>query len=283
MIKQHPYHVAFSFAGEERDYVKEVAGHLRSLGISVFYDSFEQVDLWGKNLYSHLDDIYRNKARYCVMFISKAYREKSWTNLERESAQTRAFEENQDYILPARFDDTEIPGIHPTIGYIDLRSVKPKQLADMIVQKLGLSEALKVRKSRAKIHTSGTQRKTKPTTRVLKPKERKPTDRPTKAGERTNLKISTTKTKTVNFNKEGISRLPNDQPVVYKILTEGGSNNFTGTARRGNVQAKIQEHLIAGSKYVPGSKVQIERFKSIDEAKEKASRIIARTKPKYNS
>lgn len=77
--------------------------------------------------------------------------------------------------------------------------------------------------------------------------------------------------------------MPNDQPVVYKILTEGGNNNFTGTAQRGSVQAKIREHLMGGKRYVPGSKVQVERFNSIDEAKVKASRIIARTKPKYNS
>ena len=35
-------------------------------------------------------------------------------------------------------------------------------------------------------------------------------------------------TKTVPFNKTGIGNLPDDKPVVYKIETEGGRNNYTG-------------------------------------------------------
>jgi hypothetical protein len=44
------YHVALSFAGEDREYVDQVAGHLRRLGVNVFYDKYEQVDLWSKDL-----------------------------------------------------------------------------------------------------------------------------------------------------------------------------------------------------------------------------------------
>ena len=39
--------------------------------------------------------------------------------------------------------------------------------------------------------------------------------------------------KTVDFNKTGIGKLPNNKPVVYKILTEGGGNNYTGIAKKG--------------------------------------------------
>lgn len=46
--------------------------------------------------------------------------------------------------------------------------------------------------------------------------------------------------KTVNFNKTGIEKLPNNKPVVYKILTESGGNNYTGIAQRGNGQ-KMKE------------------------------------------
>lgn len=130
------YDIAFSFAGEDRGYVERVAKTLVAAGMSVFYDNFETVDLWGKDLYTHLDDIYRNKARYCIMFISEAYRMKLWTNHERESAQARAFMENQEYILPARFDDTEIPGIRPTTGYVDLQGMLPEKLAELICQKV---------------------------------------------------------------------------------------------------------------------------------------------------
>jgi hypothetical protein len=130
------YDVALSFAGENREYVDKVANILHELGIKVFYDNFEQVNLWGKNLYTYLDDIYQHKSTFCVMFISRHYKEKLWTNHERESAQARAFIENQEYILPARFDDTVIPGVRPTTGYIELTSIKPDDLAYMIAKKL---------------------------------------------------------------------------------------------------------------------------------------------------
>lgn len=133
------FDVALSFAGEDRDYVEQVAESLDMKGVSYFYDKYEEAELWGKDLYTHLDEVYRHRARYCVMFISEAYGRKLWTNHERESAQARAFKENEEYILPARFDDTEIPGIRTTTGYIDLRGRSPKSFADLICQKVGRS------------------------------------------------------------------------------------------------------------------------------------------------
>ncbi len=67
------YHVALSFAGEDRKYVERVAAQLAAAGVSVFYDKFEEATLWGKNLYTHLRDVYENKASFTVMFISEHY------------------------------------------------------------------------------------------------------------------------------------------------------------------------------------------------------------------
>ena len=118
--KSPEYDVALSFAGEDRDYVLEVATYLKNNGIRVFYDQFETVGLWGRDLYSHLDTVYRKSARFCVMFISASYAEKVWTNHERRSAQARAMSENEEYLLPCRFDRTEIEGLAPTIGIVIL-------------------------------------------------------------------------------------------------------------------------------------------------------------------
>ena len=131
------YDVGLSFAGEQREYVEEVAGHLKSRGIPVFYDDYERETLWGKDLYAHLSEIYQHLCRYCIIFISADYAEKVWTNHERQNAQARAFREKQEYILPARFDDTRIPGLLDTVGYIDLSQTAPSQLCDMVESKLG--------------------------------------------------------------------------------------------------------------------------------------------------
>lgn len=131
------YHIALSFAGENREYVEEVANHLRSANVDVFYDMFEEEDLWGKDLYEHLTSIYRDQAMFTVMFVSEHYVTKLWGTLERKSAQARAFRESSEYILPATFDPSvEVPGMLETTGYIDLNKKTPAQLADLIVRKL---------------------------------------------------------------------------------------------------------------------------------------------------
>jgi len=93
--------------------------------------------LWGKHLNEKLDDIYRKKCRFCVMFISREYSEKMWTNFERRSAQARAIEDfGTEYLLPARFDNTEISGLNPSILYVDLHDRSPAQFATLILTKL---------------------------------------------------------------------------------------------------------------------------------------------------
>lgn len=136
------YDVCLSFAGEQREYVDQVAQALRAYGVRVFYDKFEAVNLWGKDLYQHLQEVYSHHARFCVVFISEAYAAKPWTRHELKSAQARAFAEDAEYLLPARFDDTEIPGIPGTVGYIDLRGMLPEVFASLIVRKLGRTTTL---------------------------------------------------------------------------------------------------------------------------------------------
>ena len=131
------YEVVLSFAGEDREYVEAVANYLKNNNVKVFYDKYEEVTLWGKDLSEHLDKVYRGSARYCVMFISKNYANKVWTSHERRSALAKAIEEKEEYILPVRFDDTEILGIRPTVGYVDLSKKTTEQLGKMILQKLG--------------------------------------------------------------------------------------------------------------------------------------------------
>jgi len=84
--------------------------------------------------------------------------------------------------------------------------------------------------------------------------------------------------KTVNFNSKGIDKLPKDKPVLYKIKTETGKVNYVGTAQRGQAQKRTSDHL--GK--IPGDKIQVEQFGSINDALKKESSVIKRTQPKYN-
>ena len=130
------YDVVLSFAGEDREHAKALANLLESGKYSYFYDENELAELWGKNLYDYLSSVYKDRARYCVMFLSQHYERKLWTNHERQIAQARAFQENREYILPVRLDDTEIPGIPPTVGYLDLRVMTIEEVYEALVMKL---------------------------------------------------------------------------------------------------------------------------------------------------
>ena len=88
--------------------------------------------------------------------------------------------------------------------------------------------------------------------------------------------------KVVRFNKEGIEKLPEDKPVVYKIVTKGGANNYTGVAKRGRVQDTLSRHLPDGPDPIPGSTIVIEQMDNVAVAREKETSMLKRLQPKYN-
>ncbi len=135
-MQNYEYDVAVSFAGEDREHAKKLAKLIRSGGYKVFYDEYEPAQLWGKDLYTHLFSVYKDKARYCVLFVSEHYAQKLWTNHELQSAQARAFQEREEYILPIRLDNAEIPGIPQTVGYLDLREMSITEIYQTLVEKL---------------------------------------------------------------------------------------------------------------------------------------------------
>lgn len=134
-----PFQVALSFAGEQREYAQEVAKALVARHISVFYDQFQAVDLWGADGAEYFHRIYSRDARFVVMFISADYAAKAWTRHERRSAISRQMNDSGEYILPVRFDQTEIDGIPDTIQYLEAKNYTPAELAVQIARKLGVS------------------------------------------------------------------------------------------------------------------------------------------------
>jgi hypothetical protein len=135
-VTEYLFDVALSYAGEDGVYVERVAHAIAAAEVACFYDQQRRVELWGKNLYDELDLIFRAKSRHVVIFISKWYVEKPWTNHERRSAQARALLESEDFLLPVRMDDTELPGLPPTVAYLDGRALTPEQVAELIVMKV---------------------------------------------------------------------------------------------------------------------------------------------------
>lgn len=130
------YDIALSFAGEDRPQAENIATALRANEVRVFYDQFEQASLVGKDLYVHLYEVYAKRSRYCVLLASENYVRRMWTIHERRAAQERALiERGAEYILPVRLDNTDIPGIASTLGYLSYQ-IGHERIAELLVQKL---------------------------------------------------------------------------------------------------------------------------------------------------
>lgn len=137
MGNKRRYQVALSFAGEQRSYVEEVAKTLQKRSVTVFYDGFEKVRLWGRSGAEEFHEVFANQADRVVMFISREYVDKSWPQHERKSALSRMIQEQGEYVVPVRFDDTPVPGLPGDVIYERASDYTPAQLAVMIANKIG--------------------------------------------------------------------------------------------------------------------------------------------------
>jgi hypothetical protein len=133
------YDIAFSFAGEQRDYVYEVYRILtEEYNVKVFYDKDKEIEIknWGGDLGEIFQQVYEKQSKWCLMFISKDYKDKFWAIHEKRSALSRAIRDKGVYLLPARFDDTEIEGIPKTTAYIDISKKTPRDFSEFVIGKL---------------------------------------------------------------------------------------------------------------------------------------------------
>jgi len=131
------YDVALSFARPQRALAEQLRTIIHEAGFSVFYDYDFAADLWGKDLAVELDAIYRERSRFCVIFISPAYVERVWPVWERQSALARAVAaRGEEYILPVVVEPATVPGLRETIGRVSLSDYSIEDIGSLLVAKL---------------------------------------------------------------------------------------------------------------------------------------------------
>jgi hypothetical protein len=133
---EYDYDVALSFAGEDRDRAEELAHALKRRGVRVFYDRDEAARRWGENLFTHLSELYLRRARYCIPLLSRHYVEKPWTRHELAAAQARAFAQKEPYLLPVRLDDTDVPGLLPTVRFVTWADHGSDTITELVLERL---------------------------------------------------------------------------------------------------------------------------------------------------
>ncbi len=136
------YDLAVSYAGADRKVAEKIATALKRKGYRVYYDRFEPAKLLGEDLTTALGEIYEKQSRYCLVLISKSYVAKPWTNHERQFALSRALQQRRAYILPLKLDGTDLPGLSPSVGYLDIRNSSVPEVCRLLAQKLGAPAAV---------------------------------------------------------------------------------------------------------------------------------------------
>jgi hypothetical protein len=141
------FHVAFSFAGEQRELVRAIAEAVEAaLGEgTVFFDEWYEPYLAGADADLKLQKIYGEGCSLAVVCVSERYGGKAWTQAEHEAIRARLMKaraspdpRERDTILPIRVGEGEVAGILFTAIVPDVRTRPVPQAAELILERLYL-------------------------------------------------------------------------------------------------------------------------------------------------
>lgn len=140
-ISTHSFDVALSFPGEVRPLVERIAFELeRRIGPNCyFYDKNYVSQLARPSLDTLLQDIYRNRSKLVVVFLSSEYQNKDWCGVEFRAIKEIILDRDHKRIMFVRTDDGEVEGVFKTDGYVDARKFNAEELASFIHERAVLA------------------------------------------------------------------------------------------------------------------------------------------------
>lgn len=143
-IATHHFDVALSFPGEARQLVEEVVAELkiRLDNDSYFYDNNYVSQLARPSLDTLLQDIYRNRAKVVVVFLSEDYEHKKWCGVEFRAIREIILDQ-EDKVMFVRTGEGSVSGVFRTDGYVDAKRFSPPEIAKFIQERVLLAKMLK--------------------------------------------------------------------------------------------------------------------------------------------
>ena len=85
------------------------------------------------------------------------------------------------------------------------------------------------------------------------------------------------------FNKSNIKNIPENKPIVYRLLNNSNKELYTGIAKRNRPQDRLLEHLNIRKEKISGAtKIKTVQVPNLDSAKKIEKRLIKQFKPKFN-
>jgi hypothetical protein len=136
------FRIAFSFAGEKRDFVAQVAAILakRFGEDKVLYDKYHSAEFARDDLAFYLPTFYHHQSDLVVAVLCKDYETKEWTGLEWKAIYGLLKERKHQEVMLCRFDRAEGEGLHGLAGFIELDDQTPTAVATLILERLALNE-----------------------------------------------------------------------------------------------------------------------------------------------
>src|SRR5438270_7521456 len=116
------FRIAFSYAGEKRDFVEKVAAVLaRQFGKErILYDKFHRGEFSRGDLAFYLPDLYEKEAELVVAVLCPDYENKEWCGLEWDAIFGLLKKRKVSEVMLTRFNRVEGKGLRGLAGYTDL-------------------------------------------------------------------------------------------------------------------------------------------------------------------
>lgn len=142
--KPKRFRIAFSFAGEKRDFVAKVARILadRFGEEKILYDKFHKAEFSHANLGFDLPKLYHDSTDLIVAVFCPDYPNKEWCGLEWRAIFDLIKRGRSNDVMLTRFGHVEGEGLYSLAGYTDLQHETPESAAITILERLALNEGL---------------------------------------------------------------------------------------------------------------------------------------------
>lgn len=136
------FRIAFSFAGEKRDFVEKVAqilaGHFSP--DKILYDKFHEAEFARHDLGIYLPKLYGEQSDLIVPVLCPNYDQKRWTGWEWLHIYGLLTKADAYRVMPCRFAYAQADGLSPACGFIELDEKTPEQTVTLILERLALNE-----------------------------------------------------------------------------------------------------------------------------------------------
>lgn len=139
-MSKYKYDIAFSLAGEQKEFAQKLKNFLAENGLNCWIYTEHEHELAGRTMPNQFLNIFTQDSKYCIPVVSKDYIRKRWTELEGKYILQR-WMSNEDFLIPLSLDNSIIPDLPTTVGYISLNNRSTKEIASLILKRVGLEES----------------------------------------------------------------------------------------------------------------------------------------------